>query len=250
MNALGQEYLRADLPDLAEGWFKRTLKRQADFEEALEQLIEVYSRLEDNAKLLRSYADYLKAYPDNLERRKNYAQKLYDQGDFTKACTQLEMILPREPKNTRFRTMLAHSYRHSAKYPEAILLYRELMLENPKELDLVKPLVISMEHSSSRETVILLLEKAIKLFKEDAWLQQRLGILYMAEGRLEKAAKIFRSVIGLQPEHWQAYGCLAELYGKMGNNQFAERFRKRSRELKALHEKDGVGASGLPLKEK
>ena len=33
MNALGQEYLRADLPDLAEGWFKRTLKRQADFEE-------------------------------------------------------------------------------------------------------------------------------------------------------------------------------------------------------------------------
>ena len=244
MNALGQEYLRADLPDLAEGWFKRTLKRQADFEEALERLIEVYSRLQDKAKLLRAYADYLKAYPDNLERRKDYARQLYDQGSFAKACTQLEAILPREPKNTRFRTMLAHSYRHSEKYPEAILLYRELLLENPKELDLVKPLVICMENSGSRETLILLLEKAIKLFKEDAWLQQRLGTLYMAEGRLEKAAKIFRSVIGLRPEDWQAYRSLGELYGKMGNNQFAERFRQRGRELKSLHEKNGIQADG------
>jgi tetratricopeptide (TPR) repeat protein len=252
MNALGREYLRADLPDLAEGWFKRTLKRQADSEEALDRLIEVYSRLRDKAKLLRACADYLKAYPENLERRKNYAQQLYDQGTFAKACTQLEMILPREPKNTRFRTMLAHSYRHSAKYPEAILLYRELLLENPREPDLLKSLVTCMERSGNRETVILLLEKAVKLFREDAWLQQRLGALYMAEGRLEKAAEIFRSVIGLKPEDWQAYGSLGELYGKMGNNQFAERFRKRARELKALHEGDGkeVKAAGARIEEK
>jgi tetratricopeptide (TPR) repeat protein len=252
MNALAREYLRADLPDLAEGWLKRTLKRQADFEEALEQLIEVYSRLKNESKLLRAYADYLKSYPDNLELRKDYARQLYDQGSFARACTQLEMILPREPKNTHFRTMLAHSYRRSAKYPEAILLYRELLLENPKELDLVKPLVISMEHSGNRETVILLLEKAIKLFKEDAWLQHRLGTLYMAEGQLEKAAKIFRSVIGLQPENWQAYGSLGELYGKMGNNEFAERFRKRARDLKALHQGDAleVEADGAPVREK
>jgi tetratricopeptide (TPR) repeat protein len=232
MNALGQEYLRADLPELAEGWFKRTLKRAADFEQALAKLIEVYVRLEDKSKLLRAYADYLKAYPDNLELRKSYAHQLYDQGIYAKACTQLEMILPQEPKNTDFRIMLAHSYRQTAKYPEAILLYRELLLESPKELDLVKPLVICMERSGKRETVILLLEKAIKLFKEDIWLQHRLGSLYMAEGRLEKAAQTFRSVIGLAPQDWQAYGSLGELYRKMGNNEFAERFRKRSKELK------------------
>jgi len=232
MNALGQEYLRADLPELAEGWFKRTLKRAADFEQALAKLIEVYVRLEDKSKLLRAYADYLKAYPDNLELRKSYAHQLYDQGIYAKACTQLEMILPREPKNTDFRIMLAHSYRQTAKYPEAILLYRELLLESPKELDLVKPLVICMERSGKRETVILLLEKAIKLFKEDVWLQHRLGSLYMAEGRLEKAAQTFRSVIGLDPQDWQAYGSLGELYRKMGNNEFAERFCKRSKELK------------------
>jgi tetratricopeptide (TPR) repeat protein len=252
MNALGHEYLRADLPDLAEGWFKRTLKRQADSEEALEQLIEVYSRIEDKAKLLRAYAEYLRAYPENLELRKSYARQLYDQGNFSKACTQLEMILPREPKNTHFRTMLAHSYRHSAKYPEAILLYRELLLETPRDLALVKPLVHCMERSGNRETVILLLEKAVKLFKEDAWLRQRLGTLYMAEDRLEKAAQTFRSVIGLHPEDWQAYDSLGKLYGKMGNNQFAERFRKRARDLKALHERDGVKvkAAGSPAEEK
>ena len=239
MNALGQEYLRADLPDLAEGWFKRTLQRAADSEEALESLIEVYIHLEDKGKLLRAYAGYLKAYPDNLEFRKSYAGQLYDQGNFAKACAQLEMILPREPKNTHFRTMLAHSYRESAKYPEAILLYRELLLETPKDLNLLKPMVTCMERSGNRETVILLLEKAIKLFKEDVWLQQRLGSLYMASGQLEKAAKTFRSIIGLAPGDWQAYGSLGELYGKMGNNQFAERFRKRSRDLKDAAKRRG-----------
>jgi len=232
MNALGQEYLRADLPELAEGWFKRTLKRTADSEEALQRLIEVYTRLDERGKLLRAYADYLKAYPEDLDSRKSYARQLYEQGNFAKACTQLEAILPREPKNADFIIMLAHSYRQNAKYPEAILLYRELLLETPKDLDLVKPLVFCMERSGNRETVILLLEKAIKLFKEDVWLQQRLGSLYMAEGQLEKASKTFRSIIGLDPEDWQAYGSLGELYGKMGNNQFAERFRKRGEELK------------------
>ena len=247
MNALGQEYLRADLPELAEGWFKRTLKRSADFEEALQRLIEVYTRLDEKDKLLRAYADYLKAYPDNLDLRKSYARQLYEQDNFAKACTQLEMILPREPKNTDFRTMLAHSYRQNAKYPEAILLYRELLLETPKDLDLVKPLVSCMESSGNRETVILLLEKAIKLFKEDVWLQQRLGSLYMAEGQLEKAAKTFRSIIGLDPEDWQAYRSLGELYGKMGNNQFAERFRKRAEELKdASAQRRAATDSGLP----
>jgi tetratricopeptide (TPR) repeat protein len=232
MNALGDAYLRADLPDLAEGWFQRTLKRTAESEVALEGLIEVYTRLRNEDKLLRSYAAYLKAYPDNLELRKRYADRLYGRGSFAKACKQLEMILPRDPKSRRFRTMLAHSYRQTAKHAEAILLYRELLLETPKDLELVRPLVACMEQSGKRDTVILLLEKAVKLFKEDAWLQRRLGSLYMAAGQLEKAAKTFRSVIGLDPGDWQAYGSLGELYGKMGNNQFAERFRKRSKELK------------------
>jgi Flp pilus assembly protein TadD len=61
----------------------------------------------------------------------------------------------------------------------------------------------------------------------------------MASGQLEKAAKTFRSIIGLAPGDWQAYGSLGELYGKMGNNQFAERFRKRSRDLKEAAQRRG-----------
>ena len=238
MNALGQEYLRADMPDLAEGWFKRTLKRSADSEQALEQLIEVYERMGDTSKLLRAYAEYLKAYPENVNLRKHFAYKLYEQRSYAKARTQLEMLLPYEPKNTEFRTMLAHSYRQTARYPEAILLYRELLLETPRDLDLVKPFVLCMEQTGNRDTVILLLEKAIKLFRKDTWLPLRLGTLYMSVGRLEKAAETFRLVIGIDPENWQAYDSLGVLYGKMGNNQFAERFSKRAVQLKAAHEPD------------
>jgi len=238
MNALGREYMRADLPDLAEGWFQRTLDRVANFEQALLQLIEIYSRLGKKGNLRRAYSEYLRHYPDNLEIRKDFVQFLYSQASYAQACTQGEKILPYEPKNTEYRIMLAHSYRETKKFPEAILLYRELLLETPKSLDLVKPLVFCLEKNGSRETVILLLEKAIKLFTDDPWLQLRLGSLYMAQGHLEKAAKIFRSVISLAPHDWQAHSSLGKIYGKMGNNQFADRFVKRAKELKQAQRKN------------
>jgi tetratricopeptide (TPR) repeat protein len=242
MNALGQEYLRADLPDLAEGWLKRTLNRVSDFEQALEKLIEVYRRLEDKAKLMGAYAEYLNHYPDNLDLRRDYSELLYGEGRFAEACSQLEALVPHEPKNKDLRVKLAHSYRQSSRYPEAVLLYRQLILEAPKSLDLVRSLVFCLEKSSGRETVILLLEKALKFFREDAWLQHRLGALYMREGRLEKAAQMFRGLVGSNPRDWQAYESLSKLYRKMGNTGFAERFRRKADELKA----ENVKHSGTP----
>jgi len=232
MNALGREYMRADMPDLAEGWFQRTLKRSNRFEPALEQLIEVYARLGDTGKQLGAYGEYLKSYPGNAKLRKEYTYLLYKRSRYKQARTQLEMLLPREPKNTEMRIMLAHSYRQTQRFPEAILLYRELLLESPRELELVKDLVFCMEHSGNRDTVILLLEKAIRLFKSNAWLSLRLASLYMDCGRLEKAAETYRAVIGLVPNDWRAYDGLHKLYSRMGNNQFAERFLRRAEALK------------------
>jgi len=228
------------------------VNRVDNFEQALLQLIDVYLRLDKKGDLRNAYSEYLRHYPDNLGIRKNFAQFLYSQASYAQACTEVEKILPYEPKNTEYRIMLAHSYRETKKYPEAILLYRELILEAPKSLDLVRPLVFCLEENGSRETVILLLEKAIKLFKDDSWLQLRLGSLYTAQGQLEKAAKIFRSVISLDPNDWQAHSSLGKIYGKMGNNQFAERFVKRAKELKQAQSGTEEGGRGResPLRQK
>ncbi len=232
MQVLGQEYLKADLPELAKGWFQRTLGRIEDHEQALLRLIEVYEILDKKTELGRTYSRYLKSYPEDLESRKRYALLLYEQGSFAKASLELEIILPHEPKNASFRLMLAHSYRESQKYTEAILLYRELLLENPKAIDLVRPLVTCLEENGGQETAIAVLEKAVKLFKKDCWLQFRLATLYTEKREFEKAAKVFRNLISLDPEHWQAHDSLGRIYNRMGNNQFAERFLKRARKLK------------------
>ncbi len=66
----------------------------------------------------------------------------------------------------------------------------------------------------------------------------------MAQGQLEKAAKIFRSVISLDPNDWHAHSNLGKIYGKMGNNQFAERFVKRAKELKQAQTRAEEGGRG------
>jgi tetratricopeptide (TPR) repeat protein len=234
MHTLGQEYLRADLPELAEGWFRRTLSRIENHEQALLRLIEVYLKLDQKNNLQKAYSEYLRHYPGSLGIRKDFVNFLYDRGSLTRACGEIEKILPYEPKNRRFRKMLAHGYRETGKYAEAILLYRELLLETPKSPELLRPLVFCLEKTGSRNTVILLLEKAVKLFKEDPWILLRLGGLYMQEMELEKAAGAFRNLLSVSPNDWRAHKNLGTLYRRMGNNQFAERFLKRAEELKKV----------------
>jgi tetratricopeptide (TPR) repeat protein len=233
MHALGREYLRAKLPDLAEGWFRRTIDGDPLHESAWEGLLEVCRLLGNQDKLGTTLDRYLQQRPENLEARKEYARLLFASGRFAEAFPQLERVLPHEPRSGQLRRMLAHSYRQAGKYSEAVLLYREMLLKSPKDLSLLKPLLACLEAAGSRAAAVLLLEKAVKVFTKDASLLLHLGSLYVRQNDLEKAGQSFRGALALEPQSWQAHQSLGRLYRKMGSPEFAERFLKRARRLRA-----------------
>lgn len=232
MNALGQEYLKADLPELSEGWFQRTLKRIENHERALASLIEVYRRLDASSQSMTAYADYLRHYPGNLHLRKEYAQFLFNQKSYSQAAAEIEKILPRVPRSTLFRKMLAASYQKSKRYAEAVLLYRDLLRESPKSEELLKVLTLCLEHSGSRPTAIALLKKASEVFPDRPSIFHLLGSMYLRDSELERAAEALRRAVSLFPEDWQTHRALAVVYRRMGNEFFADKFLKRAQALR------------------
>lgn len=232
MHALGREYLRAELPDLAEGWFRRTVTGDPQHTGAWQGLLEVCRRPGQEDKLTAALAEYLERCPQDLQAREEYARLLYSHGRFTEASPQLERLLPHRPRSPGLRRLLAHSYRQGKRYPDAVLLYRQLLLQDPQDLSLLKALVACMEAAGSRAAALALLEKAVKVFPKEASLLLHLGGLYQRQQDPEKAARSYRAALALEPHSWQAHQGLGRLYKKMGSPEFAERFLKRARQLR------------------
>jgi tetratricopeptide (TPR) repeat protein len=236
MHTLGREYLRAELPQLAEGWFRRTVQRVADHRQALAALIDVYRQLERVSELEGAYRNYLRNFPEDRRVRHQFAAFLFGRRRYARARAQLEELLPREPGSQSLRRMLALCYQRTRRYPEAILLYRELLLENPRAEELLRALVECLEQTGSRNTAIVLLEKAARMLRGSRWLALELARMHMAENHFEKAAAVLRKVVSESPGEWRAYHSLGELYGKMGNESFAQKFLQRADELRRAEE--------------
>jgi tetratricopeptide (TPR) repeat protein len=236
MHALGREYLRAELPELAEGWFRRTLQRVDDHRDALQGLIRAYRTLDRPEEVEKAYLQYLQHYPDDHASRRELAEQLFERKRYAEARSQLEALLPTDPGSRSLRRMLAAAYQRTRRFAPAILLYRELLLETPRAEDLLRNLVHCLERTGSRPTAVLLLEKAARMFSGSRWLPLELSRLYIAEERLEQAARILRQVVSEQPSEWRALRSLGELYAQMGNESFSQRFLKRADELKRKEE--------------
>ncbi len=233
MLALGREYLRAELPELAVGWFRRTLRREEANEEALYCLLEAQKRLEDGGELRSAYTELLKHYPQDREVQREYVRLLFDQQDYQEASNAIVRLLPYEAASLQLRKMLAISYRKLKRYGEAVPLFRELLREDPTSEPLLRSLVYCLEETGNRREAIRLLEKAVPVFRARPSVLLPLGVMYFKEGQMEKAASTFRLVLSAVPGDWKAHLNLARVYRETGNSEFARRYQQRAEELRA-----------------
>jgi predicted Zn-dependent protease len=232
MCALGREYLRADLPELARGWLERTLKAEAGNETALLARIETERRLADADRALAACADYLDRYPENYRVRREYAELLFGRKDYSRAAREIEQLLPRQPRHAGLRRMLARSYRGSRRNAEAVLLFRDLLRENPSSEELLHELAFALAASGSQPSAVALVRKATQAFPNRPGLHVLLGGLYLKSRDLERAAQTLRQAVAIFPSDWRLARSLGLVYRRQGNAAFAERFLTRAQALR------------------
>jgi tetratricopeptide (TPR) repeat protein len=232
MNALGEAYLAYDMPELAENWFLRTLKIRSKDRKALSQLIILYHQ-QDKPEKEKEYFDYYFSYfPDDDHMKKGYIKLLIRLKDFKKAINEILTLLPVISRKESLKKMLAHSYVQIKNYKDAILVYRELLQDQPDNFDYLKALVICLESAGNRAYAITLVEKALSYFKRKKYILFLLGGIYYRAGDLERAMKIFKEVLSVDPHNWVAFQNIGRIYEKTGNKLFAKKFLNRAKEYK------------------
>jgi tetratricopeptide (TPR) repeat protein len=232
MNALGEAYLTYDMPELAENWFLRTLKIISNDKKALSLLILLYHRIDKPEKEKEFFENYFHHFPEDHHMKKGYINLLIRLEDFKKAIEEILVVLPLFTKKESLKKKLAHSYVQIKKYKDAILIYKELLRNQPDNFDYLKALTTCLESAGNRTYAITLVEKALSYFKRDKYILFLLGGMYYRDGDAERAIKTFKEVLAVDPGNWVALQNIGRLYEKTGNTLFARKFLKRAKEYK------------------
>lgn len=232
MAELAATYVRAGLPELAQGWYERVLKVSADDLDSMFALSEVYGELGKQEQQRDVLLRYLGLEPDDSDARRRLVRLLLKMESFADAAEHIAKLLPLEPGNAKLKSTLAVCYRRTGRYAEALVLLRDLLSTSEKSEELIKAAVYCLDKIGSRAVGIKVMEGYMKENGESLSLLLMLGVLQFQEHALEKAAEIFRRAVAFSPGDWRANRNLGMVYRKMGNKEFADKFLQKAQSIR------------------
>jgi Flp pilus assembly protein TadD len=236
MAELGAAYVRAGLPELAEGWYVRAMKVSTPDADVLLALAGVYESLGRQDRRGETFRAYLEIHPEDRKARRQLVRILLELDAFADAAEQIAKLLPLEPNNVKLKSTLAVCYRRTGKYPEALVLLKDLLSESPASQELIKAAVFCLDKMGARAVGVRALESFMKQHGESLSLILMLGVLHFQADSLSKAAETFRKALSLSPKDWRANRNLGMVYKKMGNDIFADKFLAKASQYRAAVE--------------
>jgi tetratricopeptide (TPR) repeat protein len=237
MAELGAAYLRAGMPELAEGWYLRAMKRGSENPATLLALAGIYEGLGKRERQADAIGRYLELQPEDRAARKRYLRILLELDSFADAAEQIALLLPVEPENAKLKSTLAVCYRRTGRYAEALVLLKDLLERSPRSQEYMKAAVFCLDRMGARAVAIRAIESFIQHQGESLALTLMHGVLRFQDGALEKSAEIFRKAVSMAPRDWRANRNLGMVYRAMGNNEFSEKFLARAAQYLAEAER-------------
>ena len=231
-NSLGEEYIKADLKELAEKWFLKSIVLNSNYVEAYLNLIEYYKDSEKDNKLMNTYKSYLNI---NFDPEKNieYIQILYKSENYKETIKQVLFILPSTESKYKLLRILANSYRFTKKWNSAIMTYRQVLLKNPENEIILQSLIYCLDKNKDTETAIELIDNALGYLKNPSLnLHLIKGVLCFKNKQFNTALDIFRSALNKNPNDWRIYNNIAIIYKEKGLIDYANQFFSRAAEYK------------------
>jgi len=255
MYALGENYLKIGLADLALNWFKKIIGVQKNHEKAwlgsiaalealsydgrraakgrgllakAERQEEMRDAREIAEQLRETYDGYIKRWPDNFQIRRDRALYLIHTFEYTEAVRELETLLAWQPSNFSLRRVLAYAYRKTGRYREAAVYLKALLREKPRELDILLEYTGCLERSGAANYAILVLEKAREFIKQKNEIPLALGLLYSKERNYEKAFELLLEAASLDKKDPRPYTWMANLAAQKGDKAGAKKYQREA----------------------
>lgn len=230
-NALGNLYIRSDLPELSEKWYRKALALNSTFLEPYDGLFYLARdfTLKNKIKLLE---DYLTKMAEDHFRRLNLAELYIEDKKYKKAIPHLQMILPYWEDDKKIRRLLAFCHREAAHFGAAASLYLEMLREDPKNSLFLRSLVYCLDREGKRGFAINLLSRALDELQPSADHHLILGVLLHKEKRLDEALQNFRRASELAGKDWRPIHNMGVVYEEKGMNEYAGELRQKALKMK------------------
>ena len=140
--------------------------------------------------------------------------------EIEEAIKTLELSLNYEDDNLENLKMLSKLYEQTARLDQAKELYRQV-LKVGEDPDIQFRLALMLSEERSFKEAVLILQKLAKNFPKNVQIKIALGRAQKGQKHYSDAVEVFRGVLFLEPNHFQANFELAESLASLGEREEA-----------------------------
>ena len=150
-------------------------------------------------------------------------------GNFKKTAKEIEKYATVNESDVTTERLLARCYLNTGDYQKAMILYRQLLRENPGDDKYLLSYVYCLDKLSETENAITLLVKSRKYINNNISIELTIGVLSARLNKEEEALNAFKKALEINGKEWRAYYNISRIYDKQGLTEFAVKFRPRDK---------------------
>ena len=207
--------------------YEKTLKVDPRNQEAYLALGMIYQDLDNPEKVIGSYNQLLKLYPEDelvyvrvMDGYRNAIQKHPQESIYQEkredVLTGYEQLGKRKKYTANDYLNLGFLYEQVGGYEEAMRFFRKALELAPKHEKALYSLANCYQASGDVKTALVLYERLVRLYPRSSQGYLNMGIIYNALGEVDKARYLYQKAIGIDPNNADVYFNLGYLNENAG----------------------------------
>ncbi|MFQ6069552.1 MAG: tetratricopeptide repeat protein [Candidatus Aminicenantales bacterium] len=182
----------------------------------------VYEHKEDWFKAAELYRRALRYFPRDPILLNRLGFCLYFIEDYSGALQALEQVLEQDPSNYYALLTRAKIFQRTGKLKEAEILYRRLLKQKAKSVEVHLNLAILLENKGDREGALAEYIELLRMEKNPPLERRyfyhfRIGVLHERLKNFDKAEDYLRKAVEIDPESGEALNYLGYMLVERGN---------------------------------
>jgi tetratricopeptide (TPR) repeat protein len=216
-NNAGVLFFRKNNLHKAELYYKKAISLGGEQPEYLENMAILYRKKGNTAKAIEWFEKLLVIESQNARAQNDLGVLYYGQGDDDQAIVHYKKAIELAPSVSLYYENLGIAYQTTGDNQEAQRNFEKALSLDPTN-DRLKNFLGNICYSNGQyEAAIRYYEAANLADKKNAILVENMALALKAMGKNEEEKAVLHTLVGLNPEHGQAWSELGLLASKAGN---------------------------------